>query len=439
MSSLLSKLDSAPATWVFWDGPKMPATIEWCLRTIELHAPGPVVVLNAENVAELELDLRPEWADLPCWADKVDYLRPRVLHRYGGIFIDADVVVFRSLGRLLELVGDGKNVVGEVVPQGISVGLLAAKPGSDLMLAWAARQDAAIDAGKAPSWGWLGTYSLGKPTSEFQKLEYPDQRPFPWTSFEGYLREGEWSQYCPERGLPLVWPLYWEHLGKALGDRLPPPKTVLASALDAATGEGKCYADTYWDKRYRAGGHSGPNDARNWKAQTISELIKEYKPRYIQDWGVGDGTLLAQLDVEGVETYLGLDVSLHALDRLRTLDGPWNDWDTKLELGHIRALWNRKPEKPDMVLSIDVLFHLIAEDNWREYLDELFGERSRAKTVVLLANDGKHPGIGEHVRVRPFVEYVKDRYGYNYELVRIIETPNPHACFSNFTIWQRIG
>lgn len=88
--------------WLYWENryaERMPAYLELCLETIRAHAGAARVVLVAPET--LERWIAPATVPARYAAlspnHRSDYLRIRLLHDHGGMWIDIDTVVFRSL------------------------------------------------------------------------------------------------------------------------------------------------------------------------------------------------------------------------------------------------------------------------------------------------------------------------------------------------------
>jgi hypothetical protein len=90
------------AIWLYWEnyyGDRLPDYLELTLETIRRHAgDAPVRVVSPENLGEyVDLSTLPSGYDALIPAHKADYLRVRLLHDFGGMWIDIDTVVFKSL------------------------------------------------------------------------------------------------------------------------------------------------------------------------------------------------------------------------------------------------------------------------------------------------------------------------------------------------------
>lgn len=153
----------------------------------------------------------------------------------------------------------------------------------------------------------------------------------------------------------------------------------------------------YWERRYRAGGRSGAGSYGRlaaFKAGVINGFVADNAIADVLDLGCGDGHLLSLLTVPD---YVGVDVSPAALascaerfpDR-RFL--PFAALDAS-----IRA---------DLVLSVDVIFHLVEDAVFVSYMHALFAHAKRF--VLVYSSNTDLEWSSPHVRHRRFTEYVAD-------------------------------
>ena len=76
-----------------------------------------------------------------------------------------------------------------------------------------------------------------------------------------------------------------------------------------------------------------------------------------------------------------------------------------------------------MALSLDVIFHLVEDDVFENYMHNLF--MSSAKHVCIYSSDIDNR-IATHVRERRFTEYVKKAFP-EWELVEYIKNRYPYS------------
>lgn len=142
----------------------------------------------------------------------------------------------------------------------------------------------------------------------------------------------------------------------------------------------------YWDKRYRDGRDSGEGSrgpTGRAKAEHVNAVIARHEVRSVIDWGCGDGQVLAQItpDVD----YLGVDVSPTILAEVRAAH-PARAFSLAPSPGQpAPAEW-----RADMGLSMDVMFHLVDDRDYRDYLARLFGTATRVVVIYSTDHDGGH-------------------------------------------------
>lgn len=98
--------------WMYWENKsgvsKPPGYIQLCFDTVKrkcgktcnLH------ILNERTVKKYLPDLRKDLDDKLNIPQKVDYYRYHLLHKYGGMWIDADTIIMRDLSPLFDKLRD---------------------------------------------------------------------------------------------------------------------------------------------------------------------------------------------------------------------------------------------------------------------------------------------------------------------------------------------
>lgn len=96
-----------PFLWVYWENingsTKMPGHISLCRKTLlkHCHKSFNIVELDEKNIYQYLPDLKQfeEKLDIKKLqiAHRVDFYRILLLHRYGGLYIDADMIVMKDL------------------------------------------------------------------------------------------------------------------------------------------------------------------------------------------------------------------------------------------------------------------------------------------------------------------------------------------------------
>jgi hypothetical protein len=166
----------------------------------------------------------------------------------------------------------------------------------------------------------------------------------------------------------------------------------------------------YWESRYRSRGTSGDGsygDKAVFKAGVINGLIRQVST--IIDYGVGDGNQLKYFDTTG-KHYLGLDVSPTAIAMCRTM---FKDDPTKTFCLSGDYNWTRQAE---LVLSCDVIYHLIDDDIYEQYMQHLFEISCRYVLIHAVDRDFNQ---ASHVKFRHFTPLIAKNYP-QWKLVNVI-------------------
>ena len=175
----------------------------------------------------------------------------------------------------------------------------------------------------------------------------------------------------------------------------------------------------YWEDRYYHGGTSGAGSysrLAEFKAEIINQYIKENNINSLIEWGCGDGN---QLSLFLPVDYRGYDVSKSAIE---LCSAKYAEEDGKRSF-YVYDGSRIQVEKADMALSLDVIFHLVEDDVFENYMHNLF--MSSAKHVCIYSSDIDNR-IATHVRERRLTEYVKKAFP-EWELVEYIKNRYPYS------------
>lgn len=121
----------------------------------------------------------------------------------------------------------------------------------------------------------------------------------------------------------------------------------------------------YWEDRYRMKGNAGAGSfgaSARYKADVLNAFVHGHAVNSVIEFGCGDGSQLALAEYP---TYLGFDISSAALARCRQRF--CDDAKKRFAL-----LEDYDGARVDLSLSLDVLYHLIEDETYFDYLDRLF-------------------------------------------------------------------
>lgn len=187
----------------------------------------------------------------------------------------------------------------------------------------------------------------------------------------------------------------------------------------------------YWENRYASGGNSGSGSQglnAIWKAKTINSFVAAHHVRDVIEYGCGDGR---QLQLAEYPDYTGLDVSATAISACTNL---FHDDPTKTF--HVLPLpWS---VAADLVLSLDVIYHLPEDDVYEQHMHDVFG--SALRWVILYTTDSINidPDFvpADHVRHRPVSSYVETEF-VNWHNTVTLRNPNPELGGCDFMVYWR--
>ena len=173
----------------------------------------------------------------------------------------------------------------------------------------------------------------------------------------------------------------------------------------------------YWEDRYKNGGNSGQgsyNALAKFKASVINDFIENNKIQSLLDYGVGDGNQLALINTSRL-MYYGIDISQTVIQKCKDLYK--NDLNKKF----LVTSEFDKNIQVELVLSCDVLYHLIEESVYLNYIKSLFD--SSSKYVIIYARD-ENLNHATHVKFRKFTDYISQSFK-EFKLIKHIPNKFP--------------
>jgi SAM-dependent methyltransferase len=191
----------------------------------------------------------------------------------------------------------------------------------------------------------------------------------------------------------------------------------------------------YWIERYKAGGNSGPgtyNRLAEFKAEIINEFVRDNKIMTVIDYGCGDGN---QLRLAKYPSYIGFDVSAKALSICKQLFSTDRSKTFKL-------MNKYSGEKAQLTISLDVIYHLVEDDIFHEYIERLFDSSTNFVIIYASNFDDNNANRSPQSRHRNFSKWV-DNNRPQWELIKYIPNRYPfktdpyNESFSNFYIYQK--
>ena len=193
---------------------------------------------------------------------------------------------------------------------------------------------------------------------------------------------------------------------------------------------------TYWEERYKKGGNSGAgsyNELAEFKAEIINNFVQENNVKSVMEFGCGDGN---QIKYFQFEQYTGYDISETVVNICRNLYK--NDASKTFKL-----VGEHKTRTADLTMSLDVIYHLIEDDTYHNYMEKLFTTADKY-VIIYSSNSNVNHHSAAHVRHREFTTWVQE-HAKNFNLIKQI--PNKYnynredkanTSFADFYIFEKI-
>ena len=215
-------------------------------------------------------------------------------------------------------------------------------------------------------------------------------------------------------------------------------KQLIRKVTSTRLGNAFTDSSSYWDKRYRSGRDSGEGSYgkfARFKAEVLNEFVQKNLISSIVEFGCGDGN---QLLLAKYPSYHGVDVSKKAVEKCRSL---FMDDETKT----FELLTERQSANAELALSLDVVYHLVEEDVYENYMTSLFDAASKF-VIVYSSNSNKNiSNPAAHVRHRQFTDWVTSNRP-DWDLTKVIPNRYPfvnhddiNGSFADFYFFQRTG
>jgi predicted O-methyltransferase YrrM len=174
----------------------------------------------------------------------------------------------------------------------------------------------------------------------------------------------------------------------------------------------------YWEQRYKNNNNSGCgsyNNLARFKADVINDFIAKNNIVSIIDYGVGDGNQLKLINTQD-KIYTGIDVSPTVINKCRTIfaNDTTKTFLLDTEIQNIKA---------DLTLSCDVVYHLVEDHVYHEYMNNLFGMSNKYVIIYAKNEDIKH---AQHVRFRKFTNYI-NQHLKDWKLIKHIPNRYPQV------------
>lgn len=168
----------------------------------------------------------------------------------------------------------------------------------------------------------------------------------------------------------------------------------------------------YWENRYKQNGTSGAGSyglLAVFKKDVVNDFIESNNIVTVGDFGCGDAN---QLKLFNCDKYVGYDVSETVINKCRS-EFKYDESKSFYLISEYNS------EKYDLTLSLDIIYHLVEDDVFEDYMNRLF--YSSKKYVIIYSSNGETDiKTSIHVRDRNFTTWVENNIE-NFELINKIE------------------
>jgi SAM-dependent methyltransferase len=172
----------------------------------------------------------------------------------------------------------------------------------------------------------------------------------------------------------------------------------------------------YWEKRYSSKGNSGSGSygrLATFKAEFINHLVVSENIKSVIDFGCGDGN---QLSLANYPNYVGFDVSKESVRTCRKKFAK----DASKTFFHTSDF---DKQRADLSLSLDVIYHLVEDRVYEQYMKDLFKSSNRFVVIYSSNHDEDSYVQGSHERHRNFTRWI-EKNSQEFKIVR--RTPNKY-------------
>ena len=173
-------------------------------------------------------------------------------------------------------------------------------------------------------------------------------------------------------------------------------------------------SNEYWENRYKSGLTSGNGSygfLADYKAEIINSFIEDNNINSLLEYGCGDGNQLSKIKCKKI---IGVDVSNTAIEKCKIL----------IPKGIFQTISNdlKNLEETDLLLSLDVIYHLIDDEIYNKYIKNIVNYGSKF-LIIYAANFEDDGTFAKHVKPRKFTN--DQELNSKYELIKFEKNKYP--------------
>ena len=175
--------DSDLPVWLYWEG-DLPEWIAECRKTIFAHAAN-VRLLSSAGFDEIRQFDRDIQIDHLYVAHRADFIRAYLLAKFGGLWIDSDCIVLKSLKPIMELLNEYEFIGYRERSGEVTNNFMGASRESSIAAAYYDQVCRILRAGEQIEWLTLGskalTATLHKSNRPWYELKVEEIQPICWS------------------------------------------------------------------------------------------------------------------------------------------------------------------------------------------------------------------------------------------------------------------
>ena len=179
----------------------------------------------------------------------------------------------------------------------------------------------------------------------------------------------------------------------------------------------------YWEDRYVNKNNSGAGSYGRlalFKAEVINDFIEKNKVGSVIEFGCGDGN---QLSLLKIPKYIGLDVSKKSVGLCSEIFAADNNksfflYDPQYFIDKTKVF------EADLTMSLDVIYHLVENEVFEKYMQDLFLCSKKYVIIYSSDTDDQRGFRAQHVLLRKFSSWVETNAS-NWKLITKIKNKYP--------------
>jgi len=195
-------------------------------------------------------------------------------------------------------------------------------------------------------------------------------------------------------------------------------KAMIRKFLESHFARKPFSSQEYWGQRYESGRNSGPGSyghLAEFKASVLNAFVAENNVTSVMEFGCGDGN---QLTLAEYPAYIGYDVSPEVIGICRELFH--DDTSKKFFLANEYA-----GQTAELTMSLDVIYHLVEDDVFDEYMHRLFNASSKFVAIYSSNQDEPIAPVAKHMFHRRFSSWI-EKNAPQWSLVHCTRNPYPY-------------